>query len=987
MSSISATKGHIGRRCDKVREIAGLIHEYRVPDEVMHDRYDGTLWTAVNEALLVMRQQLLIRCQQVYDQINKVEAMIEELQDPEEKKKEIELLPEYIERVGADKIGAIHERALTNVTALLAQMEMRKVEAIHSALVREEEEEEDSHERDLASGRKTAYRSDEFKPIERSDTTSGLSAQTEGANPLLDHEPIWNGGPYDGRKKIPERCSRSYESNEQVDEFIIHGDQFNGGGRQMLNCSVNQDLEDDYIGDVESEDEGELTDPALDTGAEETEHRQENLANNSIPVYNVSNLFNNVRDTVDSRRPVVNRRKADDQPADRTERHEVVREVNVTHRTDLRTNDGLSSGRHNAVGRSEQVILSRQEHERLLANERDMLSQPVQKGLPRAPEYDNLRMRSRNETAVMTGENQHERRDARDIRIIASTTAERRNASRLQSTRIGSGLPVSDTSANRVRSEAENRRDPRNDGYMLPDNYRAARANTRPTVDERMGRQARNFPAPVTPGRCPSIDLADYGYANNGATNAANESNSSVTTQVQRMIHQQFMVGHNDPANQHLSTNQYIPNSNVQNTMGYNGTSANFPTAGAQPTMVPTNIPATTITSAVPASTTPISTVTSTTTGLEALTQFMDNRSRTPNLPLTVFDGKPENWRKWWSVYSYTVHNNATMSEEEKIMHLVTNISGEAALMIEYFDADPKFYKQCIELLSERYNRGGVTRQKMFERIQSIPESSNTIADIRATFVKVLSGFKCLNTLENNESNTIMLDLIKRKFPEKYQTRLGRWVHEAGDSWTISGIMTKLDNWIVAEEAGATSKPTTPAVSVLATTAAAFQATTPYTGRFSRPQSRNNSVGSRYGRSYSRESEGRYYNTNEPKPVIKDGDCGLCLETGHHATACRKPMNLETRRATVRKNGLCYRCLSANHRSRDCVATECKKCLRGHHSSLCPQSREPSAHRQPENKRDDQSIRGYLQEDRSRQRDQRSKPAPFPEANKKTGTT
>lgn len=357
------------------------------------------------------------------------------------------------------------------------------------------------------------------------------------------------------------------------------------------------------------------------------------------------------------------------------------------------------------------------------------------------------------------------------------------------------------------------------------------------------------------------------------------------------------------------------------------------------------------VTSPVIATTTPsdpstATTTTSTTTGMDALAQFIDSRSRTPIMPLTVFDGSQTKWKKWWAIFSYAVHNNATMDKTQKMLHLVANVSGEAALIIEPADADEEKYELCIKSLKKRYERPQDTRRNLVERLQEIPRCSKDVKEIRDTYTRVRSGFDCLNSLEDNEKNTLMLELVKQKFPENVQTKIGKWVHELGTDWTMTKMLEKMENFVIAEEAG---KPKSVGEESRITTLPAILPQQNYQQRPSRSTSRP-SYGNNRERSESRARHMFNFKKDIERPVkveeaLLNKGCGLCEKEGHHAVKCRSILDPLERRRIVNKNKLCYGCLSANHIARDCVAGNCSKCSGKHHFSLCMSGRDQSAGR------------------------------------------
>lgn len=70
--------------------------------------------------------------------------------------------------------------------------------------------------------------------------------------------------------------------------------------------------------------------------------------------------------------------------------------------------------------------------------------------------------------------------------------------------------------------------------------------------------------------------------------------------------------------------------------------------------------------------------------------------------------------------------------------------------------------------------------------------------------------------------------------------------------------------------------------------------------------------------------------SNEPRK------CKICKEqqTVHRCAKFIK-MDINERRKTAKEQNLCYNCLSPSHSSRNCRASNCKRCDKKHNSLLC----------------------------------------------------
>ena len=66
----------------------------------------------------------------------------------------------------------------------------------------------------------------------------------------------------------------------------------------------------------------------------------------------------------------------------------------------------------------------------------------------------------------------------------------------------------------------------------------------------------------------------------------------------------------------------------------------------------------------------------------------------------------------------------------------------------------------------------------------------------------------------------------------------------------------------------------------------------------------------------------------------KKVNCCYCGRCGHFPEACNSVNNVDARNGVLRREGMCFTCLSKGHVSGNCRGQKCSKCKGCHHISL-----------------------------------------------------
>ncbi|RCN36499.1 hypothetical protein ANCCAN_17627 [Ancylostoma caninum] len=210
----------------------------------------------------------------------------------------------------------------------------------------------------------------------------------------------------------------------------------------------------------------------------------------------------------------------------------------------------------------------------------------------------------------------------------------------------------------------------------------------------------------------------------------------------------------------------------------------------------------------------------------------------------------------------------------------------------------------------------------MVNKPKDIKPSTESAQSQRNTFSMISANMIQLDKLEDNSESTVVMQLIRDKFPEYIRTKLAKRQHKHGTTWKTSQLLAALDGIIEQQEAVSDFRqPHSGSVSMVA------QSSPPISRTRQRYRSRSPSQGS-----YRRLSK-HYAN---PFDLNR---CCFCDSKNHESKHCRNVTSPSARRTMTRQK-LCWVCFKPGHRSYRCRNPPWRQCGKDHHTSLCLDSRQ-----------------------------------------------
>ncbi len=288
------------------------------------------------------------------------------------------------------------------------------------------------------------------------------------------------------------------------------------------------------------------------------------------------------------------------------------------------------------------------------------------------------------------------------------------------------------------------------------------------------------------------------------------------------------------------------------------------------------------------------------------------SRKRTvnlPKLPLPRFEGNLLKWTTFHDSFTSAVHNDASLSDVQRFQYLRGQLDGEAARAIEGLALTNDNYNKAQDILAKRFGQKHKLINAYMRALWEIEQPADTVEQLRTFHDGLESHVRGLEALGTTEGayGALLVPVIMDKLPARVRTLITR---DHGDcEWALDDLRTTLLREVQAAEAGTSGPNAASADSDTMTCTAAFlvQGQKPQKQRSRRP------------------------------------NCSFCKRGPHPSAECRLVKDPAKRLQIVKRDSLCFNCLSPDHRAAACtVKHRCHTCNRRHHSSLCDQEKSDS---------------------------------------------
>ena len=121
------------------------------------------------------------------------------------------------------------------------------------------------------------------------------------------------------------------------------------------------------------------------------------------------------------------------------------------------------------------------------------------------------------------------------------------------------------------------------------------------------------------------------------------------------------------------------------------------------------------------------------------------NNIRLPKLSNELFEGDPKHFLEFLDLFLFSIHENDSISNVQKLTYLKVLLKGDGASCISWFKITDENYEACVSLLKERYDKQ-LTVSSYMTNVLNLPQLTFFDRELR----KIIStGETQLHSLEN----------------------------------------------------------------------------------------------------------------------------------------------------------------------------------------------------------------------------------------------
>ncbi|XP_045535734.1 uncharacterized protein LOC123721318 [Papilio machaon] len=270
-----------------------------------------------------------------------------------------------------------------------------------------------------------------------------------------------------------------------------------------------------------------------------------------------------------------------------------------------------------------------------------------------------------------------------------------------------------------------------------------------------------------------------------------------------------------------------------------------------------------------------------------------------PKITIPTFSGKYSEWTTFRDLFLCLVDKNESLDNVEKMHYLKSHLTGEAEQFVRHKEISDLNYAQCWAKLEKRYSNkkylSNCILKRLFSQKRMLVESAAGLKELLDTTNDCLSALTNLN-VDVSTWDIIIIHIVTFKLdPEtRKQWELTTNSNDINELPTYEQFATFLENRFRAFERIEPNK--------------VHQVT----------------------------------RSHVPKAMVTTSSskirCEYCSDS-HKLCFCKKFANqpVDSRRDFVVKHNICFNCLGSNHSVYNCKKqTNCKVCLKRHHSLLHP---------------------------------------------------
>lgn len=275
-----------------------------------------------------------------------------------------------------------------------------------------------------------------------------------------------------------------------------------------------------------------------------------------------------------------------------------------------------------------------------------------------------------------------------------------------------------------------------------------------------------------------------------------------------------------------------------------------------------------------------------------------------PQLALPKFNGNYDQWKPFHDLYIKLIHENKMLADVQKLQYLKSNLTGEAANLVQHLSITSENYEATWSLLKNRFNNSRIlvsTQLEILLNLQNLTfESSKNLKNMHDRTMESLHALNNLK-IKTDSWDPLVVHILTKKLDKETHKLYEQSLNNPKEVQSLENFLNFLESRFQSLDAiGSThlnntsSKPSNP--------------TKPSPTKYSSMKS--------------------FHTSTAP--------CTTCPGT-HNNFACETflKMSPADRMTFAKKKRLCTNCLKKDHFHNQCTSKRtCLKCKERHHTLL-----------------------------------------------------
>ena len=179
------------------------------------------------------------------------------------------------------------------------------------------------------------------------------------------------------------------------------------------------------------------------------------------------------------------------------------------------------------------------------------------------------------------------------------------------------------------------------------------------------------------------------------------------------------------------------------------------------------------------------------------------NNIRLPKFSIEHFDRDPQLFLEFLDSFRYSVHENDSIPNVQKMTYLKGLLKGDAASCISGFKITDENYETSVNLLKVRYNNKQLIVSSCITNLLNLPQltSSDNVNDLRKICDTVETQVRSLENLEIQSEmyGPLLIPVLLSKLSSELSLIINRQFDIKG-CWDVRLVLKRLESEIIARE-------------------------------------------------------------------------------------------------------------------------------------------------------------------------------------------